>query len=448
MSGRVRVRHPLVWTPAPPKKNVETMIDQAEVIGLTVARPARVSRLGPLANRNFRLLWLGENVSLLGDQFYFVALPWLVFQITGSALAFGTILMVGGIPRAIFTLIGGAVADRFSARAVMIVSNLLRLAIIALLTLIAASKATQLWMLYAITLGFGVVDAFFHPAYRAMIPIIVEKEDLKASNSLMLGTSQLAFVAGPGLAGVLVHNAGVVASFTFDAFTFLFTAIMLLLMRPAALLQNRAKSEAAPKRTGLLTEIGEMLALVRHDKRLLTLVGVIAAINLLFVGPFVVGSATLSQVRFEEGSAAFGAMLSTFAIGVLIGTLAAGVVHPQRPGLVSLLMIASQGVLMAIIGCTSVLVLACSLWILIGCSAGFGNVNAITLTQKHVPPQMMGRVMSLIVLAEVGLTPISNALAGVLGELNVTALFVGAGGLLSMVALLAALNPEMHAIET
>src|SRR5215471_6393521 len=83
--------------------------------------PARVS---PLANRNFRLLLMGEGVSLLGDQFYIVALPWLVFQLTGSMLALGTILMLEGIPRAVLMLVGGVMTDRFTPRAIMITSNL------------------------------------------------------------------------------------------------------------------------------------------------------------------------------------------------------------------------------------------------------------------------------------------------------------------------------------
>ncbi len=409
----------------------------------TLSSSTMATRWGPLANRNFRLLWLGENVSLLGDQFYFIALPWLVFQMTGSSLAFGTILMVGGIPRAVFTLVGGAVADRLSPRPVMIVSNLLRLLIIALVTLIVAGDAIQLWMLYVMTLAFGVVDAFFHPAYRAIVPHLVDKTELKASNALMLSTSQLASVAGPGLAGVLVHSVGVVASFAFDATTFLFTSLLLMLMRPVVILRQGV----APARPGLWREIGEMLSVIRQEKRLSTLVGVIAAINLLFTGPLVVGSAVLSRARFSAGSAAFGAMLSCFAVGMLLGTMAAGVFHPRRPGLASLLGVALEGVLMVVIGCTSILVLTCGLWVVIGCGAGFGNVNAITMTQRHVLPQMMGRVMSLIVLAEVGLSPISNALAGVVGDFSVTGLFVGAGVLLSVVALLAALNPEMHAVE-
>jgi MFS family permease len=110
-------------------------------------------------------------------------LPWLVFQMTGSSLAFGTILMVGGIPRALFMLIGGALTDRFTPRAVMTTSNLLRLVITILLTLVVAGHAIQLWMLYVIAFWFGLVDAFFHPAYRARIPPIVDEDDLRASNS-------------------------------------------------------------------------------------------------------------------------------------------------------------------------------------------------------------------------------------------------------------------------
>jgi MFS family permease len=401
----------------------------------------------PLANRNFRLLWMGENVSLLGDQFYFVALPWLVFQITGSSLAFGALLMVEGIPRAVLMLIGGVVTDRFSPRAVMITSNLLRLVITVLLTLVVAGQAIQLWMLFLIAFSFGSVDAFFHPAYRAMIPAIVDDDNLRASNSLMLSAAQLVQIGGPGVAGVLVYSVGVVLSFALDAFTFLFTSITLLLMRPVATPQKKASPQPTPERSGVLSEIGEMLGFVRHNAQLRTIILVVAAINLLFNGPLIVGTATLGKVRFVEGSAAFGAMLSAFAIGMLIGTLAAGVIRPRRPGLICLLLVAAEGVCLVGIAHAAALVTACILLVLIGVGAGFGNVNVVTLTQKNVSKEMMGRVMSLIVLAEVGLTPVSNALAGALADWSVTLMFLLAGGLLTLTALLATLVPEVRAVE-
>ncbi len=402
-------------------------------------------RVRPLANRNFRLLWLGESVSMLGDQFYLVALPWLVFQMTGSALAFGTILMVAGVPRAMFMLVGGVMTDRLSPRAVMIASNLLRLAITALLTLLVACQATQLWVLYMIAFSFGLVDAFFYPAYRAMIPLIVDAANLQASNALHQGTSQLIQIAGPGAAGVMVRSVGLALSFAFDALTFLFTSVLLSLMRPVAP-PHKTGPEAAHKRS-ILAEIGEMLAYVRCDTFLSALLLVVSAVNLLFVGPLVVGAATLGRVRFVEGSAAFGAMLSTFSVGALIGTLAAGAVHSRRSGVISLLLLAAQGLFMVGLAQASTLVIACGLLALMGLGAGFGNVTLITLTQRRVARDKLGRFMSLIALAEVGLTPVSNALAGVMADLNVTAMYKLAGGLLTLVSLLAVANPVMRNLD-
>ena len=190
-----------------------------------------------------------------------------------------------------------------------------------------------------------------------------------------------------------------------------------------------------------------MLTYIRHDKLLKTLILVVAAVNLLFVGPLVVGSAALGQVRFVQGSAAYGAMLSAFAIGALVGTLTAGAVHLKQAGVISLLLVAAEGVFMVGIGCVSSLALACGLWLLTGFGAGFGSLNLITLTQKRVAKPMMGRFMSLMALTEVGFTPISNALAGLLADWNVTALFVLAGALLTVTALLAAMNGNLRSGE-
>ncbi len=413
----------------------------------TDAESSRTEWTHLLANRNFRLLWLGENVSLLGDQFYFIALPWLVFQMTDSALAFGTILMVAGIPRAVLMLVGGVMTDRISPRSVMIASNLFRLIITILLTLIVAAQAVELWMLYIIAFCFGSVDAFFHPAYRSIIPFIVAEDHLQASNSLMQAAAQLVQIVGPGVAGIVVRSVGAALSFAFDALTFLFTSILLWMMRPAAMRRGPTRPEATSQHAGVLAQIGEMLVYIRHDKLLTTLVLVVAAVNLFFAGPLIVGSAALSQVRFVQGSVAYGAMLSAFAIGALAGTLTAGAVHLKEAGVVSLLLVAAEGVLMIGIGYTFSLAFTCGLWSLTRFGAGFGSLNLITLTQVRVAKPMMGRFMSLLALTEVGLTPISNALAGLLADWNTTALFVLAGALLTITGLLAAMNGNLRSSE-
>ena len=121
------------------------------VVETKVQKPA-----SPLSIRNFRLLWIGESISLLGDQFYMIALPWLVLQITGSALALGTVMALAGIPRALFMLIGGALVDRFSPRLVMIASNVIRLVLVALLSVLVLTNHIQLEMLYGFALAFGL----------------------------------------------------------------------------------------------------------------------------------------------------------------------------------------------------------------------------------------------------------------------------------------------------
>src|SRR5512147_991639 len=114
--------------------------------------------------RNFRLLWIGEGISLLGDQFYLIALPWLVLQLTGNALAVGAVLATAGIPRALFMLVGGVLTDKFSPRTLMRNSNLARLALTTLLASLVWTGLIQTWMLYALALLFGLADAFFFPA--------------------------------------------------------------------------------------------------------------------------------------------------------------------------------------------------------------------------------------------------------------------------------------------
>jgi MFS family permease len=119
--------------------------------------------LAPLAIRDFRLLWVGESVSIAGTQLHMVALPWVVLQLTGSGLALGTVMMASAAPRALLMLFGGVATDRYSPRAIMIGSNVGRGILVALLALLVATARLELWHLYGIVLLFGAADAFSIP---------------------------------------------------------------------------------------------------------------------------------------------------------------------------------------------------------------------------------------------------------------------------------------------
>lgn len=418
-----------------------------------------------LRQRNFRLLWIGEGISLLGDQFYMIALPWLVLKMTGDALAVGGVLAVAAIPRALFMLIGGAFTDRLSPRTVMLGSNLFRLIVVTLLTALVIAGSIHLWMLYVLTLIFGVVDAFFFPAQSSVIPQIVDKENLQIGNSIIQGTAQLSRFAGPILAGALIallggRSAALVtgAKYTpdlmgigyalgFDALTFIVSVMTLWRMRIVKLggdFRNMHQKESvwSAIRTGLFS--------VWNDVELRTFFLVTMAINVLVNGPILVGIPVLADTRFPEGAAAFGILMSAYGGGNLMGTILAGVlprpmVKPMGSRL--LIIISVLGVGVALLGLTSSISFAAVIGLAMGVSNGYVTIMFITWLQSRTPLYMLGRLMSLLMFAAIGLNPISMSLSGFFMQLDPTATFVGAGVLMTVVVLLAALNPEVRKMK-
>jgi hypothetical protein len=420
----------------------------------TVARPRAGS---PLAKRDFRLLWLGQSISLLGDQFYLVALPWLALQITGSGLALGTVLAVAGVPRALFMLVGGAMTDRFSPRMIMLASDFSRILLTAGLTALVLFDAVQFWMLYIFAVSFGIVDAFFHPAYLAMLPRVLDEDQLQAGNAILQGTGQLAVLAGFP-AGILISTfeksigmiAAVGVAFGVDTLTFVVSWLALLAMSTGRHLAvaNAAQGEGHPaEQKNVLASIKEGLVAVRNDAVLPTLMLITAAINFLFVGPMSVGVAALADRRFPEGAAALGTLTALIGAGALGGVVLGGVLKPKRLGVTVLLALAVAGVMLAGIGLSGSLLIASGLALVMGVVVGFVNILMIAWLQKRVSQELMGRMMSLIMLSSLGLAPLSQSLAGVLVDVSLTGLFVGAGILLVIVTLYSSTKKAMRELQ-
>lgn len=405
----------------------------------------------PLQTRNFRLLWIGESISLLGDQFHFVALSWLTLQLTGSGLALGTVLMAASIPRAIFMLVGGAVSDRLSPRGLMLVSNAARAAFVATLTALILTDAIQLWHLYVLAVAFGVVDAFFHPAFMTMVPALVDKERLEPGNALLRGTAQLSVLLGPAPAGLLIATVGLAAAFAIDACSFLVATVTLVLItgvgRPAS--PSADESGVAPDRPeGLLASIRAGLSYAWSDPVTRAMLFIVAAVDFAFVGPFNVGLASLADHRFVGGSVAFGAMLSTWGAGALLGTLVAGSIgQPRRRGRLMLAVVSVQGLGLASLGIAPNVVLACVVIGAIGMGSGFINVILIAWLQARTEANMLGRVMSMVMLASLGLAPISYVLAGALVDLHAALVFAVAGAIVLTAMLLSAANQTVRDID-
>ncbi|MFY9554845.1 MAG: MFS transporter [Blastocatellia bacterium] len=403
----------------------------------------------PLAVRDFRLLWFGEGISLLGDQFYLVALPWLTLQLTGSGLALGTVMMAAAIPRAALMLVGGAASDRLAPRALMIWSNAVRGIVVSTIALLVFFGSIHLWHLYVTAVVFGLADAFFYPAFTSMVPKLLDPDHLIAGNSLLQGTAQLNVLIGPAPAGLIIASAGIAAALGFDAVTFLFAIFMLVMIRggrqPA-----HVEGAAAPttKRAGLLSSISEGLRYAWADPVTRAIVLIIAAINLCVFGPFMVGLAALADKRFTQGAAGFGTMLSAWGGGALVGTLIGGSFGtPTRRGLRLVGVAAVLGIGLALIGVMPNVFAASIVIAVMALGSGFLNVGMMAWLQTRTEPRMLGRVMSLLMFAAVGLAPLSYVVSGALVDLNPTILFAAAGGIVLLVAMLSIANKTVRTID-
>lgn len=418
------------------------------------ASGAKPSLLAVLRVRNFRLLWLAEGISVLGDQFHFVALPWLVLQLTGSGLAVGSVLAVAGIPRAMFMLVGGALTDRLSPRTVMLISNWMRAAIVGLMTVMVVSGLIQLWMLYVMALLFGFLDGFFLPAQGAMLPRIVSKEQLEPANAITQITAQLSQFVGPALGGLIIatfsgqaataaggaSTEGISIALGFDAFTFVFAAIAIWLMTHVSKTAVSDKSETpemleAASQQGLLGSIKEGLQIVWQDEALRVMVLFSAIINFLINGAISIGLPILANLRFEEGAAAFGMMISSFGGGALIGAISAGVLpRPKRFGMAIIFLIFNFGLGLLLLNGTTNLLFAMLIGAGMGIGAGYANVMMSAWMQRRTDPEAMGRVMGVVMFSSMGLQPIAMMLAGFLADISLDVIFLGAGGLLILTA--------------
>jgi MFS family permease len=393
----------------------------------------------PLRLRDFRLVFTGESISLIGDQFHFVALAWLTLQLTGSGLALGTVLMVAAVPRAIFMLVGGALSDRFSPRTLMLVSNALRSVVVGIVAVLVLTDSAQLWHLYVLAAIFGVVDAIFHPALNTIVPMLVSERLLPPANALVQIMAQLSGLIGPALAGIVVAAVQTGPAFAVDAASFAVAAGALLLVRGGRR-ASTAPHDGIEEPERLLSTIRAGLVYVWRDPPVRALLFLTAALNFAFTGPVSVGLPYLANSRFEGGSIALGLMFSAFGAGAVSGALLAGSLrHVARLGLVVLLIAVVMGIAEALVG------LAPNVWIAmvigagIGLGIGFLNVRVIAWLQARTPEQMRGRVMSLIMLSGVGLAPFSLAIAGAIIDLGAVTLAFAVGGAIIVAAALVGL---------
>jgi MFS family permease len=404
---------------------------------------SRVRMLTPLRHRDFRLLWSGMCVSLMGDGIFLVAMAWQVYALSNAPTALSLVGIAMTVPTIMFLLLGGVVSDRLDRRRVMLAADLTRGIAVALLAVLSLTGLLELWHVVGIVAVYGAGAAFFGPAFDAIVPDVLPASELSQANSLDQFVRPVALrLAGPALGGALIDAVGVGAAFAFDAASFAISALALLTMST-----RTPRRSAEPVSVG--ADIRTGMRYVRRHVWLWATFATAAIAYLLFMGPAEVLLPFLVKNELGGSAADLGLVFAAGGIGsvgcaVLIGQRGL----PKRD--ITFMYLAWAAATVAVAGYG----LASAVWQLMLASLCFnaletaGTIVWATAKQRHVPAALLGRVSSLDWLISIGLLPVSFALTGpVSAAIGAQTTLVVAGVVGGVVTLAALLLPGMRAIE-
>jgi hypothetical protein len=396
--------------------------------------------LQPLRHRDFRLLWIGQSVSEIGNGLYYVALPFQILALGGSPLQLGLGFTIYATAQLVVILFGGAIVDRLPRRRVILASDVASGLVMGVIAVLGITGHLQIAHLYVAAALFGVAFSFRRPAMNAIMPELVPKDVLLAGNSLRGLAAQSSRVVGPLVGGLLVARAGSPVAFAVDAVTFFFSFAVFFLAKPP-------RREPQP-RASLLSQVREGLAFTFSVKWIwLTIVG-FGFTNGFYFAAFTV-ALPLLVTRVLHGSAAtFGLIGAAGGVGEVIGGLLAGNLRVRRLGLA---MYAAN----AAIGLSSIGYGVPLLPVVLLGAAGFGasivfsNTLWDTAIQKHVPANLIGRVTSIDFFGSFLVGPVAPiAAAAAIPLIGPGAIFLIAGGVSIVYSVVApALNRSIRELE-
>ncbi len=365
--------------------------------------PARLTVLRALRSRSFRLLWGGQTVSLIGNGAFFVAVGWRVTQLTGEASSLAVVLLALSLAMLATLLIGGSLADRYERRRLMILSDLIRFAVVSALAAVDASGHLSLGLLLVFAVGVGLGDGFFHPAFGGIVPLTVEADVLPSANALIGVSRNATFIVGPALAAAIYGTSGSAAVFGFDAATFLFSAGLLWRARPRAL-------EPEPQQS-TWKGIVDGARYVASVPWLWVAILLASVVLMVAMAPFQSLLPHYVETHFERGVGAYGFLFTAQAIGMLVGTVAYGQLAPRRHRIVQIYGSFALNDLFTIgLVLSPWYELAVAPVTLRGACIGYGIASWETLLMETVPESKLSRVISLDFFGSLGLTPLGYAL--------------------------------------
>jgi hypothetical protein len=423
-------------------------------------------RLALLKDRNFLTYWISGNISWFGDLFAMIAMPLLIINMTNQdAAALGNVMMVSGIPRVVFILMGGVLIDRFSAYKMVMLARVLMAVTQLTLAAVAMMGLVEMWMVYVVATVGGTVGAFLFPAQMTLMPSVLNEEDLPSGNALNTTAQQALQSFAPMVVGFLIaflSGYDIMASdghqgdpaqelvaygyaFLINAGTFVVSAFMLsrVVVRP---------SEPVEHHEPMLRSIWIGFEAVWQDAPLRAFIIYIALSQLFMMGNIMVGQPMMATLRVDmyylPAAAIVGLFGACSGVGAVIGSLVAGFF--ARPsdafyGPMMMLIAAFRGATMLALGYFADLTSVLILYGCFGLLMGYTSVFFMTWMQTRVDISLLGRMMSVMMFAMMGVAPISAAMWGWgIAAGGLESLYYISGAVMMVVAIGGMLSPSIR----
>ena len=380
-----------------------------------------------LKNTNFLFLWAATLFSSFALAFFTFSQTWYIAKTLNLEASLGVVFVALSVPRLIFMIIGGAVADKFPKKNIMFYSNIVRAILVAtILTWFIVGDVT-LYTFALFALFFGLADAFFWSADGSILPELVEKSRLTQANSLTQMTNQASVILGPVLGGILIK---------FTNYETIFSITILLLIVAAILVQKIQFTMPEQQNTdkGMFTSIKEGILYVKDSPFLSTFLICSAFLNLFLIGPMQVGFPLFVKNVLHGDSLQFSYLEASVGGGMAIGAVIVGLKNiNRRRGLFCIIMMLLSGVFFLSINFSTVLWQALLAGMFYGITIAMAIVPLMAMIQSTVKEEMMGRVMSLLMLSSMGFIPLSYAFTSIALAIGIPIVTVMKSGAIAVI---------------
>ncbi len=368
---------------------------------------------GLFSNRNFLALFSSQTLSAIGASVYSFALLWDMKVLTNNAFLMSLVGFAWMVPVILFGPIAGVIADRSSKRRVMMYSDATRLLLTVIVTVLSLLKILEPWEIVAVTFLSNAVATLFNPAASALLPHMVEKDQLPTANGLSQAMMPLSQILGPAISAALIAWQGVTVSFSINALTYLISALTLFFIH----VSEPAKEKKPFTFTHIKAELGEGWHAIRGIHLLLILIPLGAIINFLFA-PFDVYLVQFVTVILHKNQVLLGEINAIFAVGMLIGSVISGPLSKYlRIGYMMIGSMLVTSLMLPIMSQIHMIPVDFITMFLMGVGIGLTNTSLFSLIQQVIAKEVMGRVFAFLGTLFSAISPIGMLIGGALANM-------------------------------